>query len=83
MLTAGFWHHVMMETEDDLRAEVADQTKTAEEHDALAEALHEREAAHEAADHLAIDHDRWNEVRSHTAEYVEMESTSAAMKVAS
>lgn len=76
MLDRTFWHHVMLDTEEELRAEAEDPTRNAEEHDALVDALHQREASHEAAEHLAFDHDNWTEVHSHTAEYVEMESTS-------
>ena len=78
MLDRTFWHHVMLDTEEELRAEAEDTTRPADEHDALVDALHQREDAHVAAEHLAVDHDNWTEVHSHTAVQVEMEPTGAA-----
>lgn len=64
MIGTMFRHHVMLDTDDDLRADIDNPAYTPEEHQALIDALAARQAAHEAARHLEQG-TRWTEIHRH------------------
>ena len=72
MIGTAFQTHVMLDTDDDLRADIANPTYTPEEHRALKAALVARQAAHEAAAHLEQG-TRWTEI--HRRYYAQTDDT--------
>ncbi|MFC0453674.1 sigma-70 family RNA polymerase sigma factor [Rhodococcus jostii] len=63
MTDREFWRHVQQDTDDELQADIDNPARTPEQHDALVHALLARKDAHDAAERLADNHERWPWVR--------------------
>ncbi|WP_009473019.1 sigma-70 family RNA polymerase sigma factor [Rhodococcus sp. JVH1] len=63
MTDREFWRHVQQDTDDELQADIDNPARTPEQHDALVHALLARKDAHDAAERLADNRERWPWVR--------------------
>ncbi|MFC9841071.1 sigma-70 family RNA polymerase sigma factor [Rhodococcus sp. NPDC127530] len=63
MTDREFWRHVQQDTDDELQADIDNPARTPEQQDALVHALLARKDAHDAAERLTDNHERWSWVR--------------------
>ncbi len=78
-MTTNWTRHVMLDTDEDLREEL--NLYAGQEHQDLATALAERQAARDAADRLDPDHERWTECHCLTCQPTNTERTQPIRKV--